>query len=93
MKAENSGHQGVWTVGEANEFNNQYFKVALKRISSDPNQGKADKKVKYQDLVDPSISWNHRAISTNIQWNAPGIAFMLNIDVALFVDIQVSPLH
>ena len=93
MKAENSGHQGVWTVGEANEFNNQYFKVALKRISSDPNQGKANKKVKYQDLVDPSISWNHRAISTNIQWNAPGIAFMLNIDVALFIDIQVSPLH
>jgi len=68
MKAENSGHQGVWTVGEANEFNNQYFK----------------------DLVDPSISWNHRAISTNIQWNAPGIAFMLNIDVALFIDIQTD---
>ena len=45
MKAENSGHQGVWTVGEANEFNNQYFKVALKRISSDPNQGKANKKL------------------------------------------------
>ena len=42
-----------------------------------------------QDLVDPSISWNHRAISTKIQWNAPGIAFMLNIDVALYIDIQV----
>ena len=27
MKAENSGHQGVWTVGQANDFNNQYFKV------------------------------------------------------------------
>ena len=44
-----------------------------------------------QDLVDPSISWNHRAISTKIQWNAPGIAFMLNIDVALYIDIQVPP--
>jgi len=68
MNAENSGHSGVWTVGEANDFNNQYFK----------------------DLVDPSISWKHRAISTKIQWNAPGIAFMLNIDVALYIDIQTD---
>merc|ERR1712181_169044 len=68
MNAENSGHSGVLTVGEANDFNNQYFK----------------------DLVDPSISWKHRAISTKIQWNAPGIAFMLNIDVALYIDIQTD---
>jgi len=68
MNAENSGHSGVWTVGEANDFNNQYFK----------------------DLVDPSITWKHRAISTKIQWNAPGIAFMLNIDVALYIDIQTD---
>ena len=43
-----------------------------------------------QDLVDPSISWKHRAISTKIQWNAPGTAFMLNVDVALYIDIQVE---
>ena len=43
-----------------------------------------------QDLVDSSISWNHRAISTKIQWNAPGTAFMLNVDVALYIDIQVK---
>ena len=42
-------------------------------------------------MTDSSISWNHRAISDKIQWNAPGIAFMLNIDVALYIDIQVSP--
>jgi len=68
MNAENSGHQGAWTVGQANDFNNQYFK----------------------DLTDSSISWNHRAISEKIQWNAPGIAFMLNIDVALYIDIQTN---
>ena len=33
MKAENSGHQGVWTVGQANDFNNQYFKVPPKWLS------------------------------------------------------------
>ena len=33
MNAENSGHSGVWTVGEANDFNNQYFKVYLEWLS------------------------------------------------------------
>ena len=33
MNAENSGHSGVWTVGEANDFNNQYFKVHLEWLS------------------------------------------------------------
>ena len=42
-----------------------------------------------QNLVDPSITYRHRAISDNIQWNAQGVAFMLNVDVALFIDIQV----
>ena len=42
-----------------------------------------------QNLVDPAISYRHRAISEKIQWNAQGLAFMLNADVALFIDIQV----
>ena len=38
MTAENSGHSGPWTVGETNDFNNQYFKVSQNcnsEISSD----------------------------------------------------------
>ena len=42
-----------------------------------------------QNLVDPDITYRHRAISEKIQWNAVGIAFMLNTDVALYIDIQV----
>jgi len=44
----------------------------------------------FKDLVDPSISWKHRAVSTKVQWNAPGTAFMLNVDVALYIDIQTD---
>jgi len=44
----------------------------------------------FKNLVDPSITYRHRAISEKIQWNSQGVAFMLNVDVALYIDIQVD---
>merc|ERR1711970_137427 len=71
--SDNSGFTGVWINGEANFFNNEYYKK----------------------LVDSDLTWRHRDASTNAettnwQWNVPQTAFMLNVDVALYKDIQVD---
>merc|ERR1711915_1118620 len=71
--SDNSGFSGVWINGEANFFNNEYYKK----------------------LVDSDLTWRHRDASTNAettnwQWNVPQTAFMLNVDVALYKDIQVD---
>jgi hypothetical protein len=51
--------------------------------------------VTLQKLTDSSLSWRHRDNTgsddtSHWQWNAPGVAFMLNTDVALYKDIQVD---
>jgi len=49
----------------------------------------------YKKLVDGSIGWVQvdntlSGTTRHWQWDAPGVAFMLNVDMALFKDIQVD---
>ena len=48
--------------------------------------------LKLQNLVDEDLTYRQREISEKFQWNAEGVVFMLNVDVALYIDIQVFDL-
>ena len=77
--SENSGFSGTWINGEANFFNNEYYKVDCYIILV------CVKHIISQKLVDSSLTWRHRDAGTdNWQWNVPQEVFMLNVDVALY---------
>ena len=42
--------------------------------------------------MDGDLTYRQREISEKFQWNAEGVVFMLNVDVALYIDIQVFDL-
>ena len=82
---DNSGFRGPWVNGETMYFNNEYYKVcqyynfiSLQLI---------------QKMCDSTIGWTQRDVGTDDsrwQWSASGVAFMLNVDMSLYKDIEVD---
>jgi hypothetical protein len=87
-RTDNSGFNGAWITGATSLFNNNFYKVSKDLLTCFINAA-------LQKLTDSSLTWRHRDntgsdTTRHWQWSAPGVAFMLNTDVALYKDIQVD---